>query len=169
MSKEKETFYFPIAIVLIFLTAVITGFVQYGFSFGAFGVFLISVIVCGSLAGIDSNIRGEISSFKNPLEISAQDAGRIVRIKKIKDDKIGLVDYGYSSEYGARDTSTALWYKSSCFPKNLQNIGMVLKIESTKNDLVFKKVQVNGWIASVKFETKDKEPLEVLDEEFTVN
>lgn len=165
-NNKKQTFYFIITITIAFIACVFFTFFKYKFSFATLFIIVLAAAACGGLANIDSSIR----SFYYPLKITIEDVGRFVRISNIKEGRVGLVDYGFNGFSAIGDKSVRKWYYAKIFPEQILNVDTVLKIESSDNGLVFKKVKVNGWVEKINGYAGDqnKEPLEILNEEFAV-
>jgi len=115
-----------------------------------------------TIAGAIVGTNHEMKLFDNPYTVSENDAGRMIKIKEIKDGKIGVVTWGYK-DYALQELQGYKdYYWMSGFPKGVCNVGNILKIENTDNGIVFKNVKVNG------FRDKTKEPFEILEKEYRV-
>lgn len=147
---------FRIILGLIYVIIVVFIFIYIEFTLACglsiFGlIFYLAVVLVHFENGLESD------SFKDPCNITTEDAGKILKVTHIQGNRIGLVRWGYT-EYGIGKLDRySIYYVMWDIPVELRNIGDIFKVESTTNGVVFKKIQVNG------FEDKSKKPFEILN------
>lgn len=139
-----------VALIFIVLLIVASIFTEANiFALGGVGVVIYLTIISAC-----AHFRHKKESFTQPYTLSNNDAGRIVRVIEIFDDKILLVSWGFVS-YGIGDKDEPeTWYRINEIPKILREIDCIFKIEP---NLVFKKVIKHGY------GNKDLPPFEVVN------
>jgi len=115
----------------------------------------VEVVIYFTIISAWAHFRHKKESFTQPYTLSNNDAGKIVRVVEIYDDKILLVSWGFVS-YGIGDKDEPeTWYHINEVPKMLREINCIFKIEQ---NLVFKKVIKYGY------KNKSLPPFKVINE-----
>lgn len=144
-------------ITLIFIAVVVYTFFNSNDA-GCFALIVTEVVLWLSVMSTIAHLNSEAESLKNPQMISENDAGKILTIVDIKDNKVALKQFGYiPSGIGTDFNEPKKYYYISEIPKELRERGIVFKI--TQN-LKFQKVQVNGY------SDKSKKPFEIIPQTY---
>jgi hypothetical protein len=107
----------------------------------------------------------EDNSFKNPLSLSENEAGLMLIVHHIKDNKIALYRWGYSAnkQYIGVFEEFCRYYKPKSIPQELRIRDTIFKVIITDEGLVCKKVEYHGFIK------KPKQPFEVIEKSYTLS
>ena len=90
------------------------------------------------------SVRGallEADSFKNPKRVSRRDVGRVIKIKELKDGRVGVVSWGIKNKGMGEITDHKDYYWGYSFPINFCKVGDIVSIKEIEGKIVFKIVK----------------------------
>jgi hypothetical protein len=106
----------------------------------------------------------EDNSFKNPFSLSQNEAGLMLKIDHIKDNRLALMRWGYSSNKRCIGVFEEFYkyYKPESVPQELRNAGTIFEVTMNDNGLVCKKIKFHG------FAKNPEQPFEVIEKSYHV-
>lgn len=128
---------FLIAVLLILMNAADTAV--------AFAGSMTVLVLYVALIFSWSQDRYERDSFENPNCLSNNDAGMIFHICEIRSGRVALLPFGYTEAGIGDKRHTKTYYWASQIPKQLRYNNSVFQISKFEEELVFYKIQVNGY------------------------